>query len=194
MHGLQIICKSSTNNSINLLCTSIIYAKKKVKNYSKHSLMFKNTIESLSLYWKSNDEEKYEIDSSSNLINKITQGMIAIMHVLERCVLSQCINSANFRENCNDYIEIEYNIITCYCEYKQNSAVFVEISFTLRNEGKQQRSNDRNKDTIETRKTEGRNRIELFHWCINRSRCNGVPSGLGGRGAMAVLRELWIRF
>lgn len=192
MHGLQIICKISTNNLINY--TSIIYAKKNVKNYQKHSLMFKNKSKAgfntlLEIEWWREIRSRY-----SNLINKITPGMIAIIHVLKRCVLSQCSNSTNFRGDCNDYIEIEYNIITCYGEYKQNSTVFVEISFTFRNEGKQQRSNDRNKDMAETRKIEGRNRIELFHWCINRSRCNGVPSGPGGRGAMAVLRELWIRF
>lgn len=57
------------------------------------------------------------------------------MHVLEYRVLSQCVISTNSRQNYNDYIEIEYNI-TRYCEYKQNSAVFVEISFTFRNEGR----------------------------------------------------------
>jgi len=47
----------------------------------------------------------------------------------------KCIISTNSRQNCNDYIEIEYNI-TCYCEYKQNSTVF-EISFAFRNKGRQ---------------------------------------------------------
>lgn len=115
--------------------------------------------------------------------------------ILSRYIISIISNS---RHNYNDYNEIEYNTIARYCECKRNSAVFQDRHDCLPSVTREDSSGSdgREKGACErekSRKAKRRNRIELFRWCINHSRCNVVLFGRRDGCSWRTLNQILIK-